>query len=166
MNTSQTNIVRSNDEIWHGNIKEMILFFEINKAPPSLSSKYEREKKLAHWILQQLSNRKNGMEMMTSEEIRNIWDTTKNTHIKYFISDEDIWHEKIDEILPFFETNQTRPSLVSEHGNESTLNSWMSHHLQNKSESASDEIRDIWDNFKNNYTGYVNANVNENDVDN
>ena len=75
MNTSQTNvepIVRSNEDIWHEKLDEAMLYFETNNERPSLSSEHDSEKKLAHWIKEQLNSREYGKEMMASEDIRDI----------------------------------------------------------------------------------------------
>ena len=91
-------------------------------------------------------------------------DAFKNEHIEYFKSNEKIWREKLEEAKSFFEIHGKRPS---KHANgeeeEKVLGFWIDNQLKNREKCiyimSNEEIRDIWDGFKNDYETYLIDNV-------
>ena len=151
-------------EIWHEKLDEVKLFLEINGRIPSKTTKDCNEKVLSIWIETQVENKEKCQHIMLNEEIRDIWDAFKNEHIEYFKSNEKIWREKLEEAKSFFEIHGKRPS---KHANgeeeEKVLGFWIDNQLKNREKRiyimSNEEIRDIWDGFKNDYETYLIDNV-------
>ena len=74
----------------------------------------------------------------------------------------EIWHEKLDEVKSFFEIHGKRPSERAK-DEEKVLSIWIDTQLKNREECQyimlNEEIRDIWDGFKNDYETYLIDNV-------
>ena len=165
MNTSQTNvepIVRSNEDIWHEKLDEAMLYFETNNERPSLSSEHDSEKKLAHWIKEQLNSREYGKEMMASEDIRDIWDAFRRKYIEYLRSNAEIWIKNLDEVMSFFEKEKRPLSQESKDKKEKILALWIAGQSQDRENNqylmATEGLRAVWDVFKNKYIEYLNVN--------
>ena len=85
-----------------------MLFRSIRGKRPSKGAKDETEKILASWISHQLKNRKKCQQIMSDEEIRDLWDAFISEHGKYFKSHQD------EEEKPFFEIDGKRPLEANE----------------------------------------------------
>ena len=63
---------------------------------------------MASWLSSQLANRAKSQKIMTSAEIRDVWDAFKVAHIEYLRSYEETWYESLEEARLYFETNGKR----------------------------------------------------------
>ena len=154
--------LRSNEETWYENLEAARLFFETNGKRPSSTAKDKKEKVLASWISHQLANRAKSKEIMASAEICDVWDAFKNKYIEYLRSYEETWYENLEAVKLFVETNGKRPSSTAKDKNEKVLATWIGTQLKNRPKNkeimVNEEIRDIWDAFKNKYIEYFRSN--------
>ena len=152
---------KSNEEIWRDKLEEVKSFFEIHGKRPSNSAKNETEKILASWISQQIQKRSKNKEIMSKKEFRDLWDAFISEHIEYLKSNEEIWHDKLEEAKSFFEIHGKRPSLAKDR-TEKILSYWISNQLKNRAKSkdimSKKEFRDLWDAFKSKYIEYLKSN--------
>ena len=99
---------------------------------------------------------------MSNKETRDLWDAFKNEHIEYFKSNEEIWHDKLEEVKSFFEIHGKRPSNSAKNETEKILASWISTQIQNRAKSqqimSNKEFRDLWDAFISEHIEYFKSN--------
>ena len=77
-------------------------------------------------------------------------------------SNEEIWREKLDEAILYFEMNNRRPSLFSEHDREQESADLILQQLNSRENGmeimAREDIRDVWEAFKNEYIEHFRSN--------
>ena len=140
------------DISWKEKLDILVEFFKVNKKRPLHSSNDGKERSLAIWLYSQIQNSRNCSANMTNEKIRLLWDEFKQSHKKYFLTNEEIWYKKLEEATLFLEKNKKRPLAKSEDEDEKILGSWISHQITNHERrllSMKDEkIYLAWDDFK------------------
>ena len=148
----------SNEELWTIKLDELKSFIDLNERQPKKSKK--TEKVLGVWVANQLRNRKTEKNNMLNENIRDLWDNFIKDHEQYFISNEELWTIKLDELKSFIDLNERRPSDIKD--TEKVLGKWLSHQLDNFKKKQhimlSEDIRSLWDSFINDYEQYFVSN--------
>ena len=88
---------------------------------------------------------------MKNNEIYNLWTEfiSDSRYSKYFISNEEDWKNKLDELKQFIDLNNDRPTGK----NNKELNKWLSHQITNSKNRQhsmkDDEIYNLWTEFIN-----------------
>ena len=99
---------------------------------------------------------------MLNTEFRDLWDAFISEHRKFLKSNEEIWHEKLEEAKSFFEMHKKRPSKRAKNETEKVLGSWISHQIQNRGKCqksmSNEEFRDLWDAFISEHMEYFKSN--------
>ena len=137
----------SNEELWTNNLTELKSFIDLNKRRPL--DKKETEKVMASWLNTQIKNRKVKKNSMFNENIRGSWDNFIKDYSQYFLSNEELWTNKLTELKIFIDLNKCKPSQIKE--TEKVLGSWLSNQLRNRKTEkqimSNKDIRTSWDNF-------------------
>ena len=95
---------KSDQEIWRDKLEEAKSFFEIHGKRPS-PAKDGTEKILGSWISTQIQNRAKSKNIMSKQEIRDLWDAFISEQIEYLKSNEEIWRDKLEEAKFFIRHN-------------------------------------------------------------
>ena len=140
---------------WINKLEFVESFFKENAKRPITRSKNKHEKELGQWISRQLTNRAKHTNIMKKEDIRNIWDTFKIKHIDYFMSNKEIWYEKLEKAISFIEIHGKRPSTTAKNYKEKILGTWIGTQVKNREKCrqimTNEGIRNKWDDFRNNH---------------
>ena len=98
--------------------------------------------------------------LFRSEDIRGSWDSFIKDYEQYFISNEELWTNNLDNLKIFIDLNKRRPNRSKE--TEKVLGKWLSHQLDTrkaeKNIMLNEDIRDLWDNFIKDYQQYIMSN--------
>ena len=150
----------SNEELWANNLTELKAFIDLNKRRPS--DKKESEKVLGSWVSNQLTNRKAEKNNMLSEDIRGSWDSFIKDYEQYFLSNEELWINKLTELKAFIGLNKRRPTQHSKKETEKVLGRWVSTQQENRKTEKkimlNEDIRGSWDSFIKDYQQYFLSN--------
>ena len=143
---------KSSEDIWRDKLAEVKSFFEMHDKRPACKAKNKTEKVLATWISNQIKNREKCQQIMSNENIRDLWDAFKTKFIKYFKSNEEIWRDKLAEVKSFFKIHDKRPSTIAKDETEKVLAIWISTQLYSREKCqysmSNENIRNLWDVFK------------------
>ena len=118
----------SNEELWTNNLTELKSFIDLNKRRPNI--KKDSEKMLGKWLANQFANKKAEKSSMLNENIRNSWDNFIKDYKQYFISNEELWTNKLTELKIFIDLNKRRP--LEKKMIEKVLTSWLSTQIKNR----------------------------------
>ena len=103
--------LKNGSDIWNNKLKELKLYLNENKKRPS--DKDINTKTLGIWLSNQLANYKTKKKIMLNNERYDNWTNFINDekYIKYFVSNEDIWNNKLKELKLYVNENKKRPSI-------------------------------------------------------
>jgi superfamily II DNA or RNA helicase len=123
---------------------------QLNKLP-SQHSKDTNIKSLGSWISNQKTNYKKNEHIMRNENIRKEWKTFIEKYPHLFLSNEEIWSEKLAIIEEYIQQHNELPSSEHKNMNIKSLGKWISHQKENykKMENLmkNEEIRKEWETF-------------------
>ena len=138
----------SNEEQWNIKLEEVKKYIDENDKRPSSSENIDKEiKQLAAWINCQNKNYKDKLYIMKNDEIYNQWTDFINDskYSKYFLSNEEQWNIKLEEVKKYIDENDKRPIKQ--------LATWINTQLHNynkvKKSMKNDEIYKQWTDFIN-----------------
>jgi len=146
----------SNEESWNESLNQVKKYIDENNKRPSSVDKIENIKILGAWVSTQIINYKNKIQIMKNEEIYNEWtDFINDTKYKeFFISNEDIWIEKLNKAKEYIDNNNKRPSSKDKIENIKILGKWISTQItkykKNEEIMKIEEIYNKWTDFINN----------------
>ena len=90
---------------------------------------------------------------MKDDEINNKFKAFLETYKEYFISNEEIWNEKLEKVKKYIDENKNRPSAADKDKEIKTLGTWISTQQKNyKTKTnimSSEEIYNQWTSFMN-----------------
>jgi hypothetical protein len=145
----------SNEELWEYKLVEVKKYIDANNKRPLITDKDNNIKVLAKWIGTQLQNYSNKKQIMKNDIIREKWEKFINDikYKEYFISNEEIWKYKLEEVKKYIDDNNKRPSSHDKDNNIKILDSWISkqkiNYLNNEKIMKNDIIREQWEEFIN-----------------
>jgi hypothetical protein len=145
----------SNEERWIETLNQVKLYIDTNNKRPSSTDKNIKIKQLSSWIITQQTNYKNKEQIMSNEEIYNLW-TEFIVDLKYkvyFESNENIWMKTLDEVKKYINDNNKRPSSSDKNLEIKTLGRWSNSQSQNYKNKENimknEEIYNLWTEFIN-----------------
>ena len=152
--------IMSNEELWTNKLTKLKTFIDLNKRRPN--KRKETEKVLGIWLDNQLNNRKTKKQIMLNEYIRSLWDSFIKNYKQYFISNEELWINKLTELKAFIGFNKQRPSQVSKKETEKGLSLWLANQLTNRKAKKeimlNEDIKGLWNSFIKDYQQYIMSN--------
>jgi superfamily II DNA or RNA helicase len=141
----------TNEELWYCNLQQVRDFMNEHNKKLSKSD----NKILCLWIRTQLTNYKNKIHIMTNEEIYNEWTNFIEEYKQYFMTNEEQWYSKLQQVRDFMNEHNKR---LSKSDNE-ILFQWISHQLNNYKNKihimTNEEIYNEWTNFIEEYKHYM-----------
>jgi len=147
-----------NDEVWNINFEEVKQFMDKYKKRPSSTSTNKDEQFLGRWIGSQLTNYTNETRSMNNVSKRKKWNEFIVKYKEYFLSDDEVWNTKFEEVKQFMDKYKKRPSSTSKNKDEKFLGSWIqtqnTNYKQKGKSMETEERRKIWDEFVEKYKPY------------
>jgi len=115
-------------EIWNESFNEVKKYMDKNNKRPTSIDKNKNIKQLGSWIIHQQGNYKNKKKIMKNEEIYNTWTDfiNDNKYKEYFMSNEETWIKKTEEIKEYMNKNNKRPSQNDKDKKIKNLGKWIS----------------------------------------
>jgi recombinational DNA repair protein RecT len=159
----------SNDKVWYNNLEKVKNFMNTENKRPSSTSKTQNEKYLGSWIDHQLKNYKKKTNIMKDKKIQESWEKFVNDekYKEYFMSNEDVWYDNLENVKKFIDTYHKRPSSHSKNQDEKYLGQWIgtqSKNCKKKTNIMKDtKIREYWEKFIRN-TKYKEYFISDDDV--
>ena len=152
----------SREEIWFKRLEDLKNYIDLNKKKPSESNKNKEIKQLGRWISDQQKKYKTKKEIMSDEKIYNEWTEFLEKYKEYFISNEELWLNTLEELKKYIDLNKKRPSSIDKNKEIKQLGSWISNQQTNyktKKQIMSDEkIHNEWTQFLEKYKEYFISN--------
>jgi len=148
----------SNDEIWFQNFEALKMFIIDNQRRPQNTLNNSDEKQLSEWISTQQQNYKQKTDGMKDNTRYNIWTQFLEDYKEYFVSDQELWFQKFEELKTFIDANNRTPSSSSKTPAELQIGRWLitqKKHYNNKTEGMKVNSRyNIWTQFLEEYKEY------------
>ena len=123
----------SNKEAWEAKLNELKSYINKYKSKPTNCNKDIHIKTLAVWIQRQQNNYKKKSQIMSYPEIYVRWTNFINDpqYLEYFLSNEEVWKAKLNEVKIYIEQNRIRPSKRNKDIQIKTLGVWIGTQQQN-----------------------------------
>ena len=151
-------LFRTNNEKWISNLELVKDYIVQNKKTPTQTDKDKCISSLGTWIQSQKQNYIKKSKIMIDENIRNIWGDFVKQYEKYFMSNEEIWMTRFDELNEYINIHKNLPP--SRDKELDTLVQWVRHqrrNYDNRNQIMKNEyIRKLWKEFTDNNTELFN----------
>ena len=143
--------IKSDDEIWDDNFKELKNFIHENKIRPTVST----NKKLTQWLFNQQTHYRKKDQGMKNELRYNEWTIFMNQYKEYFKNDDEMWYETFEELKKFIVDNKKRPT----NSKNKRLTNWLGAqkiNYKNKEHGMKNKLRyEKWKKFIEEYKEYL-----------
>ena len=157
-------ILQNGEEIWMKRLDEVKEYIDTNNKRPN-----KRINILGRWICTQRQNYKKKIYIMFNDEIYKKWTDFINDdkYKSYFITNKNIWYEKLNEIKTYIDTNNKRPNSKDKNKQINILGQWIGDQQKKyktkKAIMSNEDIYKIWTDFINNekYKLYFLSNVDQ-----
>jgi superfamily II DNA/RNA helicase len=139
------------EEKWKLKLDQLILYINKNNKLPSGTSKNKEEYNLGRWRWSQVKNYKLKKYIMKNEIIYNKWKKFIEDYKKYFLSNEEIWINNLEQFKFFIDINKRKPSYSSKNIDEQKLGYWLTNQItrQNVYTKNTYKINELWVSFIN-----------------
>ena len=118
-------ILQNGEEIWMKRLDDVKKYIDENNKRPSKKDK--EFKKLGQWLCDQQKYYKKKICIMKNEEMYNKWTEfiNDNKYKIYFMSNEDKWLDKLNQVKKYIDTNNKKPSVADKDEKIKTLYNWI-----------------------------------------
>jgi len=148
----------NNEELWNYNKTKVEEYIQEHNKLPHRTDNDKEISSLGTWIYAQKQNYKNKTKIMVNENvnenIRKLWEDFVKQYEKYFMSNEEIWMTRFDELNEYINIHNKLPP--SRDKDFDTLVQWTRHqkrNYDNRNQIMNNEtIRKIWKEFTDNNT--------------
>jgi superfamily II DNA or RNA helicase len=141
----------TNEELWNNKLHNVMKYIDENNKLPSEENQDKDIKQLGRWIVHQKKNYKDNKEIMKVYSIRQKWEDFVNKYHLYFMTNKEIWNNKLNCVIRYIQDNNKLPSKSNKNRDIYLLESWVSTQKQNyknKTKSMKDpELRQQWEEF-------------------
>ena len=150
----------SNEEQWKLRLEGVKKYIDENNKRPFSTDKNPDIKSDASWISGQQQNYKNNDHIMSNSYIRKLWEEFINDskYSKYFLSNEEKWKLRLEEVKKYIDENNKRPSSTNKNSNIRSYGQWISdqqdNYKNNKHIMSNPDIRKLWEEFIKQYQIY------------
>jgi hypothetical protein len=144
-------LFRDNCTKWNHYLQELEQYIlTYNKLPVEEAD--GTNKQLAKWCSEQRFRYKKQMCIMKQEEVRNQWETFTQKYVKYFMSNEEIWKDKLIQVEDYaLENGGKLPYMTDKNPEIKVLAKWLyrqsENYKDNKQGMLNPELRNIWEDF-------------------
>ena len=122
------------EEIWMQKLEEVKAYIDENRKRPSSSEQNNKIiRSLGLWTVYQVENYTHIQYNMKNKIIYNKWTEFINhkNYKQYFISNEDIWDNKLNELIQYIDTYHKRPTINNKLIEIKALVAWSVTQIQN-----------------------------------
>jgi len=151
----------NNDEIWKQKLQDVKKYIDKNKKTPSKQDKNKTIQSLGNWFSNQKKNYDNNIskcnEIMKNKEIHISWTefTQDNKYNKYFLNNDEMWKQKLQDVKDYIDKNQKLPPHEDKNKNIQSLRIWFRRQKKNYDNDISkskyimknEEIHILWTEF-------------------
>lgn len=152
----------NSEEIWMQKLEAVKKYIDEFEKRPNKESKNKEEKFMGLWLGTQIKTYKEKINIMKYENIRKLWDTFIDYYRQYFLSIEEVWKIRLEQITLYIDIHKKRPNKRSSNKEEKILGHWITNNLlsfKNKSNQMKTEvIYNLFTEFINKYSQYFMTN--------
>jgi len=145
----------SNEDEWINNINYVKKYIDDNNKRPNSNDNNKEIQQYGIWLTYQPRNYEKNIKIMKNMNIRKLWEDFINDdkYKKYFISNEDDWVLRLNQIKIYIDKNNKKPTSTDKNNEIQQYSNWLSTQLQNYKNNikimSNQNIRKIWENFIN-----------------
>ena len=156
-----------NEENWFNMLEKVSEYIDKYDKRPSSEDKNKDIKQMCIWIYHQIQNYKKNMYIMKNKKIKKSWEQFIEKYKKYFLSNEEIWKDNLEQVKKYIDDNNKKPSTHDKNNIVKQLGTWLSTQQKNytKKENIMKEsdIQNKWIKFitDNKYKQYFMSNIEE-----
>ena len=158
----------TNEEEWNIKLQEVDNYIIQHNKRPSQIDKNKEIQTLGRWLSCQQETYKNNKQIMTNKPIRKKWEDFVKTHQKHFMTNEEEWDIKLQEVDNYIIHHNKRPSQIDKNKEIQTLGRWVScqprNYTNNKYIMQNELIRNKWENFLEKHKTHFMSNEEEWDI--
>lgn len=116
-----------NENIWNDNLLKLTNYIDTFNKRPSSEDKDGQIMALGCWVLTQVQNYKNKQYNMKHKIIYDKWTEFINNekYEQYFISNEDMWNNKLTQVSTYMDNFNKRPSCADKDKHIRALGKWV-----------------------------------------
>jgi superfamily II DNA or RNA helicase len=144
----------NNEELWIENKHKVEEYIRHHNKLPAQTDKIQDIAVLGNWIQSQKQNYIKKSKIMVNENIRKLWEDFVKQYEKYFMSNEEIWMTRFDELNEYINIHNKLPP--SRDKDFDSLVQWTRHQKRNYDNRIqimeNETIRKIWKEFTDNNT--------------
>jgi hypothetical protein len=133
-------------------------YIDENKKLPSSHDKNDSIKTLEKWVSHQKTNYEKKEQIMKNPEIRVLWEKFIEKYSEYFISNEEQWKNKLENVCEYIDENNKLPSTIDKNDSIKKLGYWVSTQKKNYEKKQfimkNSEICELWEKFMEKYSEY------------
>jgi len=156
-------ILLSNQELWESNLNKVKIYIQSNDKLPSSCSKDEQIRYMGRWIGSQMKNYKSNKQIMQNVYNRKLWEKFINEYPKLFMTNEELWVMKLNELDHYIRENKKLPSKYDSNEYIKKLHIWCQVQKQNYKNlndiMKQDNIKQKWEDFTYKYQNLFMTNV-------
>ena len=115
----------NNEELWNDNKNKVEEYIHTYNKLPSGTDKDKDINSLGNWIYTQKQNYNKKQKIMVNNNIRELWEDFVKQYEKYFMSNEEIWMTRFDELNEYINIHKKLPP--SQDKELDTLVQWVRH---------------------------------------
>ena len=152
----------SNEELWEIKLEQVKEYINKYKKRPSCSDKNNEINQVGHWLsTQQINYRKKG-PIMENDNIRKLYEEFMKEYEEYFISNEELWEIKLEQVKEYINKYKKRPSCSDKNNEINQVGHWLSTQQINYRKKGpimeNDNIRKLYEEFMKEYEEYFISN--------
>ncbi len=141
----------SKEELWNSTLEKIIKYINENNQLPSSKSKCKEIQFLGRWLISQKKNYKVQKNIMKDAKIYNKFKSFVEKYENYFLSNEEIWNNKLVQVIKYINENNKLPSSKSKDKEIKILGYWIKNQKKNyktlKEIMKNDIIYNEWNKF-------------------
>ncbi len=150
-------------DIWLKRLEDVKKYINDNKKKPSTTDTIYNVKQLGYWIHNQNTFYANEDYIMKDKDIKEIWENFIKEYQEYFLSNEEIWKIKLQQLKLYIDTHKKFPSRKNTDNVVKQMAEWFSCQRQkykNKETIMKKEnIRKLYEEFIKEYKQYQKVNI-------
>jgi superfamily II DNA or RNA helicase len=152
----------SSIDLWKQKLENLRIYVDKNNELPLRHDKNDNIKVIGRWILHQKNNYKKRTQIMKNQEIYDLWTSFINEYEKYFLSNEEVWKNMLNNLKKYIDEHSKLPSTIDENNDIKFVGTWISTQKNNYKKRTkimkNQEIYDLWTIFTKEYEKYFLSN--------
>ena len=162
LNGKILNSMTNNCYKWNYMLEKVSQYINENNKRPSSTDKNSNIKRLSAWIHTQKQNYVKNEDIMKRSDIRDTWDKFIEKYKNYFLPNDELWMNNLNDVGKYIDENNKRPSRRNKNISIKQLGVWSSVQQNNYAKKIhimkNENIRKLWDEFVKKYQKYFLSN--------